>query len=288
MECPHCQSSESVKHGVLPNGRQRYRCRACNRAYTDNGALPGRRVPPEIVGAALSSFFEGMSYRDIRRHIQSLHGISLEPSTIYRWVLEYTDRGHKIIEGVKAFTGGSKWVVDETMIKVVGGNIWVWNVMDARSRFILATHLSKHRNAHEASIVMRKAKDKAATLPKWIKTDKLPSYGVAINQVFGGDMVGHMRSEGITGTVNNMSERLQGAFRARTKVMRGLQSQESGQRFLDGWVIDYNFFRPHMSLNGKTPADAAGLDVPIHSWAEVAALPANGGSAHGGSFGATS
>ena len=234
-------------------------------------------------------YYDGMSYKRVAETLATVHQIP-EPSkkTVYGWVQFYSQRAADALNKYKPKSGG-QWVADEMVVDVGGHKYWLWNVMDAKSRFVLATHLSKNRNALEASIAMRKAKDKAATLPKWIKTDKLPSYGVAINRVFGGDMVGHMRSEGIAGTVNNnMSERLQGTFRARTEVMRGLQSRESGQRFLDGWVIDYNFFRPHMSLNGKTPADAAGLDVPIHSWAEVAALPASVGSVHGGSFGITS
>lgn len=79
MECPHCQSSDNFKYGVR-GGRQRYCCRGCAKVFTDNRALPGRRVSPEIVGAALSAFFEGMSYRDINRHLQSLHGTSPDPT----------------------------------------------------------------------------------------------------------------------------------------------------------------------------------------------------------------
>ena len=39
--------------------------------------------------------------------------------------------------------------------------------------------------------------------------------------------------------------------------------------FFDGWVIDYNFFRPHKALGGKTPASVAKIDVPLASWADV-------------------
>ena len=35
MECPHCQSSDNFKYGVRV-GRQRYRCRACAKVFTDN------------------------------------------------------------------------------------------------------------------------------------------------------------------------------------------------------------------------------------------------------------
>lgn len=270
MDCPHCQSSESIRFGMR-RGKQRYRCQSCSRAFTDNGALPGRNVSPEIVGSALSSFFEGMSYRDIRRHIRSLHGIDLEPSTIYRWVLEYTDRGHKIIEGVKAYTGGSKWVVDETVVKVDGGNIWVWNVMDARSRFLLATHVSQTRTVKDAEILFKKALDAATGPPAEIVTDGMVAYPIAIDKVFGKKMR-HTQSEGIYERKNNnLSERLQGTLKERTKVMRGLERPETAGRFLDGFALYYNYLKPHMAT-GKTPAAAAEIRAPFRDWIEIAHL----------------
>jgi transposase-like protein len=29
LHCPYCQGSDIVKHGMSPEGKQRYRCRAC-------------------------------------------------------------------------------------------------------------------------------------------------------------------------------------------------------------------------------------------------------------------
>ena len=51
MECPHCRSSDNFKYGVRA-GRQGYRCRGCSKVFTDDRALTGRRVSPEIVGTA--------------------------------------------------------------------------------------------------------------------------------------------------------------------------------------------------------------------------------------------
>lgn len=38
---------------------------------------------------------------------------------------------------------------------------------------------------------------------------------------------------------------------------------------LDGWLVYYNYFRPHESLGNQTPAEKAGLDVPIKNWLDV-------------------
>ncbi|MDP2661295.1 MAG: integrase core domain-containing protein [Dehalococcoidia bacterium] len=38
---------------------------------------------------------------------------------------------------------------------------------------------------------------------------------------------------------------------------------------LQGFLVNYNYFRPHMSLGNKTPAEAAGQDLPVKSWTDV-------------------
>jgi len=54
-----------------------------------------------------------------------------------------------------------------------------------------------------------------------------------------------------------MVERLHGTIRQRSKVMRGLDDEATAQTMMDGMRIYYNFIRPHMALNGKTPAQKA-------------------------------
>ena len=99
--------------------------------------------------------------------------------------------------------------------------------------------------------------------------NKLRSYIPAIKMVF--PKAHHLQSQGMSAEVNNnLSERLQGSLREREKVLRGMKSRESGQNYLDGWAIDYNLFRPHMGLKGKTPAQAAGMAVPFKDWQDVA------------------
>jgi hypothetical protein len=56
---------------------------------------------------------------------------------------------------------------------------------------------------------------------------------------------------------NNLVERLLGTIRQRNKVMRGLDDEETAQTMMDGLRIYYTFMRPHMALDGKTPAQKA-------------------------------
>jgi hypothetical protein len=57
---------------------------------------------------------------------------------------------------------------------------------------------------------------------------------------------------------NNKMERMNGEVRDREKTMRGLKN--SGSPILKGMQIHYSI-KPHMGLDGKTPAEAAGIRV---------------------------
>ena len=63
-------------------------------------------------------------------------------------------------------------------------------------------------------------------------------------------------------TNNNMVERMQGSLREREKVLRALKKAKNN-KVIDGWRIYYSFTRPHQALEGKTPAEVAGLDLGL-------------------------
>ena len=64
-------------------------------------------------------------------------------------------------------------------------------------------------------------------------------------------------------------ERFHGTLKARTKVMRGLKTRQSAKLITDGWLIHYNFFRPHEGIGGKAPAEKAGVKLPFRNWLDV-------------------
>lgn len=43
FECPHCKSEHVVRFGEY-NGRQRYRCKSCNKTFTDTKSNDGKHV----------------------------------------------------------------------------------------------------------------------------------------------------------------------------------------------------------------------------------------------------
>lgn len=60
-----------------------------------------------------------------------------------------------------------------------------------------------------------------------------------------------------------MVERLNGTVRERTKVMRGMKGMENGELLMKGFTNYYNFVRPHMGIDGMTPAEKALIDLKM-------------------------
>jgi hypothetical protein len=74
------------------------------------------------------------------------------------------------------------------------------------------------------------------------------------------DNIVHIRNITLAETHNNNKmERLNGEIRDREKVTRNLKKEDSP--ILTGMQIFHNYVRPHMGLDGKTPADIAGITV---------------------------
>jgi hypothetical protein len=58
---------------------------------------------------------------------------------------------------------------------------------------------------------------------------------------------------------NNKMERMNGEIRDREKVVRGIKREDSP--IIAGLQIYHNYVRPHMGLDGQTPAEVAGIQV---------------------------
>jgi len=267
MNCKFCHSPHTMKYG-LKAGSQYYKCTACGRKFAGTLAPEGMRFSTATIGEAMGLFYDGLSVADISRHLQVTEGIYVDPATVWRWVIRFSRKAEKVLGQLKVKTSW-RWVVDETMVKVGGTNVWLWDVIEARTRFLLATHLTVSRGMNSAVAVLAEANKRTIGTPNYIVSDGMPAYPDAIERVFGSESK-HIRAKGLTAKTNtNLIERFQGTVKERTKVMRGLKTMDSAKVISEGFVIHYNFLRPHMTLKGRTPAVAAGLKLPFKTWIEL-------------------
>jgi putative transposase len=267
IACKWCGSTDIMKYGVR-KGVQNYICKACGRVFIAKDAPYHMQTPIEQIGAALNMFYDGMSLSAIANHLKETYNNPVNPSTIYRWLIRYTFIAITTLEPLQPKVSDT-WVIDETVIKVGGHNLWFWDIIDEGTRFLLASHLSKARTTLDAATVMRRAWKRADKAPRFIISDQLAAYIDGIELVFGAE-ARHIQSKGMTAEVNtNIIERFHGTIKTRTKVLRGFKSYDTAEHILDGFLIHYNFFRPHMSLVDRTPAWVTGIKSPFANWTDV-------------------
>jgi putative transposase len=269
ITCKYCGSENVVKYGKRGD-TQYYWCKDCNHTFAWNNALPGMRYPSEQIAAAISLFYDGLSFDAIRRQLDSLYQIYPSDSTVYEWIVRFTKFAVKEAK-LSDIQVGDIWIADETVLKIDTGDVWFWDIIDDETRFLLASHMSMSRTTKDAEMLMSKALEATSKAPKVIITDKLRAYLDGIELVFGADTK-HVLSEGFTIEPNtNLIERFHGTLKARTKVMRGMQNRETARLIMDGWLVHYNFFRPHEALGNKTPAKVAKAIFPYSNWKDIVA-----------------
>ena len=133
---------------------------------------------------------------------------------------------------------------------------FLWNVLDRNTRFLLASKLYDNRSMEGAELAFKDAINSShESLPETVFTDSLASYNDGLAFAFKGKkMPTPIKNAGITKphATNNRIERLNGTLRERIKVQRGWKSFKS--QLSEGQRFQYNFVKPHIALDGQTPA----------------------------------
>jgi transposase-like protein len=132
--------------------------------------------------------------------------------------------------------------------------------MDKETRFLLASKVSENRDPNGAIAALQLAiKNAHGNLPNAINTDAHGSYIEAVSKTLLN--IDHIAKCEVNKphANNNRIERLNGTLRERVKVQRGWKSYDTS--IAEGKRIHYNFVKPHMALQGETPAQKAGIQV---------------------------
>lgn len=132
--------------------------------------------------------------------------------------------------------------------------------MDRETRFLIVSKLTMNRGIDDTTSPFKEVAVNAhGIIPEKVFTELLRHYNSGIAKNF-------LNAPRITncGIIkaypnNNRIERLNETLRERTKVTRGWKTGKTS--IAEGQRIHYNFVKPHMGLEGKTPAENAGLDV---------------------------
>jgi len=270
MEMPQCKFCGS--YAVVRNGRRRgtqyWLCKNCGRGFVDNKALPKMKYPMDIIADAVYDFYAGTSLNKISQGIENKIRVSPSTSSIYGWIRKLTGAGLAEAEKYQPQVG-SKWVMDETVIRLGGKKYWYIIAIDADTRFILGTKVSRNRNRKDIQAVLEEATAKTGKIPAIVLSDGWGGYRDAIELAYGSESK-HIVSTpfGSKELSTNLIERWNGTLKDRLKPMRGMDRNENVQLVLKGFIFYYNYLRPHQSL-GMTPAEATKIKFPYKSWQDI-------------------
>jgi putative transposase len=237
ITCKNCGSEAVVKFGTY-KGIQRYWCKSCNRKFKSDADTFHMKVPSEYVSSALNMYYSGMSFNDIRNHLKQEHGYYPSKSVIYQWVQKYTDKAREHFKDYHPDVG-EVWIADETMLDVDGQHkIWFYDIIDEKTRYLLASRVALSRTTHDAESLMREASKRAGgVIPEQIITDANYSYLDGIKLTFGSETE-HVKSRPfISKDSTNTIERFHGVLKDRTKVIRSFKDIDTLIQFTDGWSI---------------------------------------------------
>ncbi len=262
--CKYCKSEAVVKCGLRRNKQgdiQKFQCNDCKRCFTINLGFEKMKHNPQGITTAMQLYFSGESLRNTARSLKLL-GMEVSHQTIYNWIEKYTSLMEKYLEKITPKIS-TAWRTDELYLKVKGNTKYLYALMDDETRFWIAQQVADNKNTADVRPLLQKGKAVAGTRPNTLISDGAPNFRIAYNKEYftlknpKTRHINHIRFQGDHN--NNKMERLNGEIRDREKTMRGLKKMDTP--ILKGIQIYHNYIRVHSALDGKTPAEQAGIEI---------------------------
>ena len=263
--CLYCKS-ERIKHDGLRRNKygnlQKFRCLECDRYFTVNIGFERMKHNPQGITTAMQLYFSGESLRNVAKSLKLL-GVQVSHMTIYRWIDKYTELMQTYLDQITPQVSDT-WATDELFLKVKGNLKYLYAMMDEQTRFWIAQEVADTKYTADVRPLFQLAKQIAGKTPRTLVSDGAPNFHEAYNKEFRTakletrtEHIRHIRLAGDWN--NNKMERMNGEIRDRERVMRGLETKDTP--ILKGYQLFHNYIRPHMALDGRTPAEVAGIKV---------------------------
>jgi putative transposase len=223
------------------------------------------------IASALGMYYGGMPLDAIQQQFKQDYDLDMSKSNYWNWVKRFT---HEAMHQCRNFhpAVGDTWIADETYMKLGGKTVYFWDIIDPKTNYILATHVSFNRGGRDARILMRLASVRAGKTPKVVVTDKLKSYIMAVEDEFGAytkHVQGGPFKTVSSGASTAEIERFHRTLEQRTRVFEKYKDIASIKLLTNGWLINYNFFKQNEGCGNIPPAQAASKVVPFKDWNDV-------------------
>jgi len=220
------------------------------------------RTKADIITAALDLRAKGLSLSDVVDHLDQHYEKKVSRQTILDWQKKFGSKVKAFTQSLTPHIDGDVHA-DEVFLKAGGEWNFLWAAMDYVTKFLVGEHFSTKRDEEEALDFLQRVKDRCDGRIWRLHTDDSYDYPDPIKKVFGKNVFHQHFPSWKKKFRNNPIERFNNTVKQRYKTMRGFSNNKGGSQFIDFWITYYNFIRKHMSLDGKTPAQAAKIMLDL-------------------------
>lgn len=278
-DCPVCGKATFLHHDHTYYSNYRCSDKKCNHSFClpkdiqvkppsssfdpHPFSMKRMRHPLHVVLAALNYYFiANTTLRKTSQILLATQQIYISHVTVSKWIRRFAPVFQLIarrLESLIILSDSDEWHFDETYVKIMGVNYYLWLAIDSETRFVIDFHLSPCRDSDSAHSLLKSCTDKFGSPASAVVSDRYFAYEQPARLYF--DQKRHIQVEDFQDDIsNNLIEAFNNQFKAWYKPKRGFGSFESANRLISVFLFFYNFLRPHSSLAGLTPAQVAGID----------------------------
>jgi transposase-like protein len=221
-----------------------------------------QRFPGSIIQHAVWLYFRfPLSFRDVEDMLTE-RGIDVSYESVRRWSVKFGLGYARRLRKTRP-RPDARWHLDEMFVSINGRQMYLWRAVDCEGE-VLDILVQRRRNKKAALKLMRKLLRKQGFVPDAFITDKLPSYGAALNDL------GLSKRHDFGGRKNNRAENSHLPVRQRERRMQRFKSPGSAQRFLSIHAAIYNsFYTQRHLISRKTLRQFR--DEATEQWRQVTA-----------------
>ena len=172
-----------------------------------------------------------LSYNDLKE-MAAERGLTIQRSTIYRWVQEYSVELKERVKARMKQTCDS-WKLDETYIKIKGKWHYLYRAIDKHGQ-TLDWMLSRYRNKKSAKRFFKKIlKQPHVIMPRVINVDKSPTFPPALKECQNEASFNAETKLRPIKYLNNAMENDHKAIKSKSRYRQWYQTFETARRAID-------------------------------------------------------
>lgn len=246
---------------------QRYFCKDCRRKFADNDALPKMKTPVWIISLSLNCYYGGMPLAAIQKEINQRHGAYYAQSTIYNWIMRFSEQAVKQTTGVPPVSGDA-WFLPVTPVIAGVRRLYFLDIFDIRSKFLIASRLTETFAADEIVNLIHSAVSGTKVNTNKPVTINVPPVFAETELEF----LAKRTDQSVNCTINKADpavvKEFSSTLKKRAKVVRNFKNINTARIIAESWRIHYNYFVDNAKPQRYAPAEQSGQSL-FRNWEDI-------------------